>query len=119
MSRFDYSRLRATGDRLLTRFAQGNIVLSRTTTAPGANRWEDPVEATQTETLRGVVEGVAAAFVDGSTVLATDLQVTCAPPSMGIQPGDTLTIDGKSVTIISPRAEPAAGPPAAYVLIVR
>lgn len=116
---FDYGRIRAKAERLFTRFAQGNIVLSRTTATPGEKRWDDPVETTQTEPLRGAVEGVAEKFVDGTTVLATDLQVTCAPPAMGIQTGDTLTIDSKPVTIISPRAEPAAGPPAAYVLIVR
>ena len=121
MTPFNYDRMRATAGRLLDRFAQGTIILTRET--PGAvdeNEPWLPVNPTEaSEPLICAVRGVSSQYVDGVTVLATDLQVTCKPPAMGILLGDKVTIDGKPVIVLRIMAKPAAGLPAAYTLIVR
>lgn len=121
MTPFNYDRMRATAARLLDRFAQGTILLTRET--PGAvdeNEPWLPVEPTEySEPLIGAIRGVSTQYVDGTTILATDLQVTCKPPAMGIQLGDKVTIDGKPVITLRVMPKPAAGLPAAFVLIVR
>lgn len=121
MTPFNYDRMRATAGRLLDRFAQGTVTLTRE--RPGVidenEPWlpVDPIAAS--EPLVGAVRGVSAQYVDGATILATDLQVTCKPPAMSIQLGDKVTIDGKPVIVLRIMAKPAAGLPAAHTLIVR
>lgn len=121
MTPFNYDRMRATAGRLLDRFAQGTVTLTRE--VPGVGDPDQPwlpVEPTElSEPLVGAVRGVSAQYVDGVTILATDLQVTCKPPALGIQLGDKVTIDGKPVIVLRIMAKPAAGLPAAYTLIVR
>ena len=103
---------------------QGSIVLSHATAGtPGANPW-DPVEPTvTTETLRGAARGVDARLVGtevgGTVVLASDKQVTCAPPTIAYTPGDTLTIDGVPMHIIAVEKKPAAGTTVAVKFLVR
>lgn len=48
-------------------------------------------------------------FIDGTTVLATDLVVTAAVFDTEPAPGDVLAIDGVAVTIIKQMRIPAAG----------
>lgn len=115
----DYDRIRASARRMLAKAKQGQVILTRETITPGENRWDDPTISKEDEDLVAVVSGIAAEFVDGSTVLASDRQVLCAPPAMGIRPGDILTIDGKPVTLIRQVPIPAAGEPAALRVIVR
>ena len=104
---------------------QGQIVLTHS--VPGAPNpatpWE-PVEPTvTTETLKGAARGVDARLVGtevgGTVVLASDKQVTCAPPAIAYMAGDTLTIDGKPVNILSVERIPAAGIAAAVKFIIR
>lgn len=104
---------------------QGQIVLSHS--VPGtpnpAKPWE-PVEPTvTTETLKGAARGVDARLVGtevgGTVVLASDKQVTCAPPAIDYAAGDTLTIDGVPMHIIAVQKLPAAGTTVAVKFIVR
>lgn len=103
---------------------QGQIVLSHATAGtPGANPWE-PVEPTiTTETLKGAARGVDSRLVGtevgGTVVLASDKQVTCAPPAIAYTAGDTLTIDGVPMHIIAVEKLPAAGTTVAVKFIVR
>lgn len=98
---------------------QGELALVRVETAPAGNSWDEPVESVAREALRGAVSGVAAKFVDGTTILASDLQAICAIPSMGYQPGDSFEIDGVPATIIAVRNIPEAGTRAALRFILR
>lgn len=103
---------------------QGVIVLSHSEPGiPGANPW-DPVEPLITsETLRGAVRGVDKRLVGlevgGAVILASDRQAICAVPVMAYTAGDTLSIDGVPVHIISVERIPAAGIQAAVKFIIR
>jgi hypothetical protein len=119
MAGFDYGRMQATATRLLDRFNQGNIVLTKTVTAPGPNEW---TPGTQTETsyrLKATAKGVSAEYIDGTTIVATDLEITAA--AFGAEPdmADTLTIDGKAVQVLRIIRLPAAGTLVAWKLIAR
>ncbi len=102
---------------------QGNIVLSRQTSVPGANPWDPPVTTPKTETLRGAVRGVSKELVgvevNGTVILASDRQAICAPPSMGYTAGDTLVVDGVPVHIVAVQNIPAAGITSAVRFIIR
>jgi hypothetical protein len=122
MAGFDYSRMQGTASRLMQRFKQGTIVLTRPgTETPGPNPWDPPVVGDPVEhELDGVAKGVSAEFVDGTTILATDIQITCSvPPVVPSIETDAMTVDGKSVTLLRIDQIPAAGTPVAYRLFVR
>ena len=104
---------------------QGQITLSRS--VPGtpnpAAPWEPVTPTVTTETLKGAARGVDARLVGtelgGAVILASDKQVTCAPPSIAYQPGDTLAIDGVPMHILSVQRLPAAGTTVAVRFLVR
>lgn len=76
-----------------------------------------------TETLRGAARGIGQALVGtevgGTVLLATDKLVTCATPSIPYKAGDRLSLDGRSVHIISYEPIPAVGRVCAVKFIVR
>lgn len=121
MPGFDYARMQATASRLLSRFAQGAVTLTRT--IPGEPDPETPwipgEPTVTTYTLDATVRGVAKEFIDGTTILATDLEVTAAALGTDPGPGDTLAIDGQTVTIIKQMRVPAAGTLVCWKWIVR
>lgn len=121
MAGFDYARMQATATRLLDRFNQGIIVLSKPgTTTPPANPWEPPiVVAPVSYTLKATAKGVSDEFVNGTTILATDLEITAAEFGAEPDPADALTIDGKAVTVVKTWRIPAAGVLVAWKFIVR
>lgn len=122
MAGFDYARMQGTASRLLEKFKQGTVVLIRTT--PGEPDPETPWIPIEDEVdeyeLKAVAKGVDQRFVDGTTILATDLEIVAAvaevEPSMET---DTLTVDGKAVTVIRKEQIPAAGTVVAWRFIVR
>jgi len=104
---------------------QGVIQLIRVT--PGAvdpdKPWL-PVEPTEKpETLKAAVRGVDSRLVGtevgSAVILASDRQVICAPPAMGYQAGDILSVDGVRVTVLSVERIPAAGTVSAVRFIIR
>lgn len=117
----DYARIASTARRLLDGAKQGSVTLTRTisSTPDPDEPWVPVPPITQSEDLSAVVKGVSARFVDGETVLASDREVLCAPPGMGIEPADVLTIDGDPVTVIRRTNIPGAGIVAAIRIIVR
>ena len=104
---------------------QGQIILSRSVPGtPNPNApWEPVTPTVTTETLKGAARGVDARLVGtevgGAVILASDKQVTCAPPSIAYQPGDTLVIDGVPMHILSVQKLPAAGTTVAVRFLVR
>jgi hypothetical protein len=122
MAAFDYARMQGTASRLMQRFKQGTIVLTRPgTETPGPNPWGPPVVGDPVEyEIDGVAKGVSERFVDGTVVLATDLEITAAV--FGVAPSmetDQITIDGRVVVIVRIDQVPAAGTPVAWRFIVR
>jgi hypothetical protein len=102
---------------------QGTVVLVRTTpgTPDPAQPWLAVSPTVVTETLRAAVSG-AAKYADGVTILATDLRIVAAVPTMDWRMGSdvlSLTIDGRQATIIQARGIPEAGTPAAIEFIAR
>lgn len=126
MAGFNYGRMQATATRLLGRFDQGTIQLVRTTTATPdpATPWVPGTPTTATYDLAAAVAAVtddqaASKLVDGTSILASDLVVTCAVPPIEPLAGDTVTIDGASTTVMKVIRIPGAGVAVAYKLIVR
>lgn len=105
-------------------FGQGIVVLKRVINGePDTNNpWGNSTTET-TETLDAVVRGIDSKMVGttmGSTVLmASDLVVLAAVPKMTVESGDTLTIDGRNVKILSVQPIPAAGTMSAIKFFVR
>lgn len=104
----------------------GAVVLVRKTVTPPANSWEDPTITRTSETLLSQVFGVSAQYVgtpadepDNGIIVASDRMAICALPAGGYVPGDTLSIDGKPVTILRVEKIPAAGVASAVKFVVR
>lgn len=121
MAQFDYLRIKGISQRLHSRFQQGSVVLVRRT--PGVIDPAKPFEPVQPqerrEALSAVTDGVSSRLVDGETILATDLEVQCYPPAMGVEAGDALEMDGKEVVIIRSLPYPPEGETVYHTFIVR
>lgn len=142
--RFNYAKMQGTASRLLEKFKQGRITLTRTTQAEKPIDWPtwepwDGATTVQVYELDAVVKGVSAKLIDGDVVIATDLELTCAhkmtlvetkvgsdEPAMSNTPTafdaallDTLAIDGRPVTIVRDLTVPGAGTPVAHRYVVR
>lgn len=102
---------------------QGTIEIVRVTTAPGENPWDPSTTTTAKETLRGAAKGISKELIGteagGTVILASDREVICEVPKSTYKPTDALTIDGKTVTVLSVQKIPAAGIAAAVKFIVR
>lgn len=126
-----YSEMAEVASELLAEVKQGVVQLVRTTpsTPNPSTPWIPAEPTTATYALDAAVTGVSQQFVDGTTILATDLEITAsvkARNSSGaeveITPNmetDALIIDGKAVTIIRDLSVPAAGTRVALRFIVR
>lgn len=125
MPGFNYARMQGTATRLLQRFAQGTITLTRVT--PGApdpaTPWL-PGEPTTTEydldaTVSAITSDQASAkWIDGTTIVSSDMVVTCSVPAVGPRMSDYVEIDGVVQVIKKIVAIPAAGTPVVFKLVV-
>lgn len=99
----------------LTHFESGEI-------DPNAP-WIPVIPSETTERLGGAVSGVSEKLVGvevgGTVVLGSDRVAICEVPLIEYSPGDTLSIDGKPVHIISFEKIPAAGVTSAVQFIIR
>lgn len=112
-----YTRLAATADRLLTSYAQGDVV-SVTFSETGGDEFNPPTLTDVPVACKGVASGVSEKYVDGTTVEASDIMVTILPISPTPKRGGVVKIDGKSHTIKRIMPTPAAGDPIILKLIV-
>lgn len=121
MAKFDYGKMQGTASRLMERFAQGVVTLERPgEEIPPPNEWTDPTYTDPvTIPLNAAVKGVSEKYINGTTIVATDLEVTAAVfgDEMGV--GDVLKVDGKPVQVIKTMKIPAAGVTVAWKFIVR
>lgn len=105
---------------VLAEQAQGAVKLVRTAHAdadPGTP-WQPGAGTETVYDLDAVVRGVSAQYLGQSSVLASDLQVVAAPFGVAPALGDLVVIDGAVHEIRQVIARPAAGPTAAWVIIV-
>lgn len=117
-----YDDMADVADEVMTEFKQGTVTLRRTVPAASdpATPWIPGSPTVTDYTLKAAVTGVAQQYVDGTTILTTDEQVTCSVPAVTPDMAtDSLLIDGVAVTVIKNFAIPAAGTPVAYRFIVR
>lgn len=121
MAKFGYARMRGTATRLLDYFNQGVIVLTKPgTTTPGENPWDPPVVTEPVaHTLKATAKGVSKEFIDGTTIVATDIEIIAAVFDAEPEPADVLTIDGKPVMVLRVIRLPAAGVVVAWKFVVR
>lgn len=113
-----YGRLQGTASRLMAKFSQGQVVY--TITGPSTGPEWNPTPGTPVSyTLDATVQGVEADYVDGTLILATDKQVTCAVFAVEPSLAGTITIDGKVCQIVRVDKVPGAGPVIAWRVFVR
>jgi hypothetical protein len=113
-----YGRLQGTASRLMAKFSQGQVVYT-ITGAPTGPAWNPTPGAPVSYTLDATVQGVDADYVDGSLILATDKQVTCAVFAVEPLLAGTITIDGKVCQIVRVDKVPGAGTVIAWRIFVR
>lgn len=113
-----YGRLQGTASRLMAKFSQGQVVYT-ITGAPTGPEWNPTPGAPVSYALDATVQGVEADYVDGSLILATDKQVTCAVFAVEPSLAGTITIDGKVCQIVRVDKVPGAGTVIAWRIFVR
>lgn len=118
MSKFNYGKMQSTASRLLSKFAQGVITYTPPPTI-GGDPWNPTQTPSQPITINATAQGVAAEYVDGTTVLATDLQITSAVFGQEPSMAGKITVDGKMLQMIRVIPLPAAGEVIAWRCIVR
>lgn len=105
---------------------QGEIALVRYVPGPPpANPWDPPAAPEREVTiLDGAARGVGKELIgapveNGGQIMATDLTVIVAPWGGEYAPGDVLTVDDASVTVLKVENIPAAGAVCAVRFVVR
>lgn len=120
MASFNYGRMQGTATRLLVRFNQGEVKITRMT--PGvpdpATPWIPGPPVITEETLKATVRRVEQKYVDGALIVGTEDQVTFAVPSFEPTMADQFTVDGVVRVLKDLRSIPAAGTPVAYLAFV-
>lgn len=117
-----YDEMADIATELLGEFQQGSVQLVRSVSAPSdpSTPWQPGDPTLATYDLAAAVRGVSQRYVDGTTILSSDQQVTCAvPPVTPDMTTDTLLIDGIAVTVLKNMPIPASGTPVAYLFVVR
>lgn len=137
--RFNYSKVQGTASRLMSRFKQGKVTLTRKTPGErplGSNPWDPPpAERISIYDLDATAKAVSDKFINGTLIFATDIEITAgvtmtleavdgvpvapAPVQLELLPGDTLNADGQPVTIITTMRIPRVGTPVVWKFIVR
>lgn len=111
-----YDRLRAVAIRLLDEYGH-DATLVQTTTTDGENEWDPPVITTTESTVRIFATGVDKQLVDGTSIIASDLQVITYSNDIRIE--DVLEIRGKSYQVRQEVPVPASGDVTVRKYIVR
>lgn len=126
MAGFDYGRMQKTATRLMERFKQGTVTITRVTpgTPDPSTPWlpvaGTPVSYDLSATVSAItVDQATSKFIDGTTIKATDLVVTCAVPPIEPDAGDSVALDGKPLIVLKVLRLPAAGTAVAFKFIVK
>jgi len=101
MSGFDYGRLQGTATRLIDRFSEVDIPISRTTPPTVVNGVDIP-GGTSVVNVPAVVNPYNESQVNNTTILAGDLQIFINYKFKPLA-DDTFTIDGKIYKVVAPQ----------------
>lgn len=113
-----YERMQGRAKELMSRYAQGDVRYLE----PGAKSGDpwNPTRGAETEhQLAATVRGVSQQYVDGTHILASDLEVRCAEFGTEPETAGHIQIDGERLEIVDVQAIPAAGTVVAWRLVVR
>src|SRR5690606_26331528 len=116
-----YGDMAGIASEILAEFKQGVITLTKT--APGepdpATPWisGEPIEVTYP--LDATAKPVSEEFINGTTIIATDIEIVSAVFGADPDPADQVEIDGRPATTIKVMRIPAAGTVVAWRFIVR
>jgi hypothetical protein len=113
-----YREMRAVAGEVLWEFKQGAIIYKEAGPYTGP-AWNPTPGADVISVLDATASGVSAEYVDGKSVLATDLMVTAAVFDRVPTMSGRLEIDGKEVQIVKIMAKPAAGTVVVWSFICR
>lgn len=115
----NYLRMQAMASRLLDGAAQGEIsTVDQVTSIPGVTPLDRPTITRTYELTGGVARGVSSKYVDGETILATDLQLVLRHDA-SVAVGDIIKIDNVSRAVVRLENIPAAGIVCAKRVFVR
>jgi len=113
-----YLEMQAVASDVLGEFRQGVIRYIEAGPATGP-AWNPTPGTDVSTTLDATASGVAAEYVDGKSVLATDLMVTAAVFDRAPTMSGRIEIDGKEVQIVKIMPKPAAGTVVVWNFICR
>lgn len=101
MSRFDYSGVKATAERLIRRFGQDATLVRET---QGGDPW-DPVTSNTEFACQAAVMAYSQNLIDGTRIQADDRQIYLSTESLTITPttSDSLSVGGVSFSILNVR----------------
>lgn len=116
-----YGEMAKVASEVLAEFNQGEIKLLRPTAAAPADK---PYRvgtpgAPEEFPLDGAARGVLGEYIDGTVVIATDKQVTAAVFASEPQMTDTISVDGRKLTIVKIIRNPDAGTVVNWIIICR
>lgn len=96
---FDYTRSRATAERLIAKFGAAATLTRKTVTGEGY----DPSISTTDHAVTAVAVAYEVGEIDGVRVLASDRKVLVSTKGLEVepQPGDVLTISGAAHAVVS------------------
>jgi len=114
----DYARLKTTADKLLSNASQGTVEIGVTVSTPGATDIDPPTVTTTWEAYDAAVRGVSAKYVDGQTILATDLMAIIEADA-GATVGGLIRLDGVARNIVRVDNIPGAGTVVARRVFIR
>lgn len=114
-----YSDMQNVAAEILGEFKQGVIAYIGVTPGNGPAHNPGPSVEAAPVIVSGVARGVKAKYVDGTTIVATDLQMTM--PGKGVAPAMNgfVTIDGVRHKIVHIDRKPSAGTVVAWTVIIR
>jgi len=129
-----YDDFQELSNELFEEFQQGTVKLIRTTEGVPANEWEAGTPTTVEFLLSATATGVLEKYVDGKTILSSDLQINSAVKATNLTTGiavdligsnqpsketDKLEIDGSVKTVEAIKQIPSAGTPVTLIFFVR
>ncbi|MCO6050847.1 hypothetical protein NGM99_13770 [Mesorhizobium sp. RP14(2022)] len=88
---------------------QGEVLLRRVVTTPGANPWDEPTEQITDTKLSATVKRVDQRYENGALIIATGDIVTFAPVEPEPANANVLVIDGRERAITNLKRIPGAG----------
>ena len=114
-----HDQLRDVASQLFEQFKQGVVQYVALTPQAGATP-DEPGEPVETSTtVNATVRAVSTKYVDGTSVLQTDKEISLPNDGIYPDPKGFFLVDGIRHKIIEKMNRPAAGTPVSFTCIVR